>query len=94
MYPCQSLVVVVVCLASLSHSYVEKLLDHPDGRRRVQRSPYHNHPDKQSHSSLSLLEEEARSLTRLGLVLIVENNSGFTLADQNIYLEDGGQGSQ
>ena len=55
---------------------------------------YHNHPDKPSHSSPSQLEEEARSLTRLGLVLIVENNSGFTLADQNIYLEDGGQGSQ
>ena len=35
-----------------------------------------------------------RSLTRLGILLIVENNSGFTLADQKIYLDDGGRGSQ
>ena len=46
------------------------------------------------HFSLTLLEEEVRSLTRLGIVLIVENNSGFTLADQKIYLDDGGRGSQ
>ena len=40
-----------------------------------------------------LLGEEARALTRVGLVLLVENNSGFSLADQRLYLDDGGQGS-
>ena len=36
----------------------------------------------------------ARTRTSLGLVLIVDNKSGFTLADQKIYLDDGGLGSQ
>ena len=44
-------------------------------------------------ASLPLLGEEARALTRVGLVLLVENNSGFSLADQRLYLDDGGQGS-
>ena len=54
----------------------------------------YNYQGQPSQFSLTLLEEEARSLTRLGIVLIVENNSGFTLADQRIYLDDGGRGSQ
>ena len=44
-------------------------------------------------ASLPLLGEEARALTRVGLVLLVENDSGFSLADQRLYLDDGGQGS-
>ena len=31
-------------------------------------------------------------MSRLGIVLIVENKSEFSLADQNIYLDDGGRG--
>ena len=88
MYPYQSQLVVTVllgvCLASLPQQegqrrrYIEKLLFPPDGSWRP---------------SLPLLGEEARALTRVGLVLLVENNSGFSLADQRLYLDDGGQGS-
>ena len=28
------------------------------------------------------------SLTRVGILLAVENNSGFTLADRKIYIDD------
>ena len=104
MSPCQSLVVVLLqaCLASLpqqegnKHRHIKKLLYLPYGIRRVYHiciiSLPHLHLELR-HFGVALRGEEARPRTRVGLVLIVDNNSGFTLGDQIIYLDDGGLGS-